>query len=35
MTQIAIQQQVEAVINVTKETGKTKESARKFLMLVL
>ncbi len=31
MTQIAIKKQVEAIINVTKEAIKTKESARKFL----
>lgn len=32
MTQIAIQKQVEAIINVTKQASKTKESARKFLV---
>lgn len=32
MTQIAIQKQIEAIINVTKEVIKTKESARKFLI---
>jgi hypothetical protein len=32
MTQIAIQKQVEAIIQVTKEARKTKESARQFLV---
>lgn len=32
MTQIAIQKQVEAIIKVTKEASKTKETARQFLI---
>ena len=32
MTQIAIQKQVEAIIKATKEAGKTKETARQFLV---
>lgn len=32
MTQIAIQKQVAAIISATKEAGKTKESARKFVV---
>ena len=32
MTQISIEKQIEAIINVTKEASKTKESARKFLV---
>ena len=32
MTQNAIQKQVEAIIKVTKEASKTKESARQFLV---
>ena len=32
MTQIAIQKQIEAIIQVTKEASKTKESARQFLI---
>ena len=31
MTEVAIQQQVHAIIKVTKEAGKSKETARKFL----
>ncbi len=32
MTQLAIQRQVDAIIKITKEASKTKESARQFLI---
>jgi len=32
MTQIAIQQQIEAILMATKEASRTKETARQFLV---
>ncbi|MEO6719762.1 MAG: hypothetical protein ABIN67_05310 [Ferruginibacter sp.] len=32
MTQLAIERQIEAIIKVTKEASRTKETARQFLI---